>query len=347
MRKTLAEIAKFVKGEVVGDEKMVITGINTIDHAGQGELTFVANSKYYPLIKTTQASAILTPRDLDVPGKSFIRTDNPSLAFAQIASLILEKEVTPPKLKGIHKTAVVAKDAKLAKDVALGPYVVIEGKVKIGKGTVIQAGSYVGHETTIGEGCTIYPHVTIRERVSIGNQVAIHSGTVLGCDGFGYEMVDGVHQKIPQLGTVVIEDNVEIGANVTIDRARFHKTVIGKGTKIDNLVQIAHNVIVGENCIIISQVGISGSVVLGKGVILAGQAGISGHITIGDGAVVASQSGVAKSIPAHTKVFGYPAKPHMEAKRMYASIERLPEYIKTIQQLEKRIGELEKKISSS
>lgn len=342
MKKTLAQIAEIVQGEVVGDKGIVITGLSGVQEAHEGQLTFVANSKYITIARTTKASAVIVPRGMNIPGKSLIRTDNPSLAFAQIASLMLEEGVHRPK--GIHPTAIIASDAVLGKNAAIGPYTVIESKAKIADGTVIYSGCYVGHHTAIGKDCLIYPNVTIRERLTIGDRVVIHSGTVLGSDGFGFVQLDGIHEKIPQLGTVIVEDDVEIGANVAIDRARFDKTLIGKGTKIDNLVQVAHNVIMGERCIIVSQVGISGSVKIGKGAILAGQAGIAGHLTIGEGAVVSAQSGVTKSVPPRTQVSGYPSRPHDEAKRVNACVQRLPHYIKTIQELEKRVGELEKKL---
>lgn len=342
MRKTLAEIAAIVQGEVVGDEHLVITGLSGVKEAKQGDLTFIAHPKYIPLSRTTKASAILTPRDVEVPGKPAIRTENPSLAFSRIASLMYETDAFFPK--GIHPTAVIAKDALIGKNVAIGPYTVIESRADIGDNTTIYSGCYVGHRTVLGKDCLVYPNVTIRERITIGDRVVIHSGTVVGSDGFGYVWADGKHEKIPQIGTVIIEDDVEIGANVTIDRARFDKTVIGEGTKIDNLVQIAHNVIMGKHCIIISQVGISGSAVIEDSVTLAGQVGVHGHLTIGKGVIAAARSGITKSVPAHTAVLGYPAQPYMAEQRLQAALRRVPSYIKTILDLQKRVEELEKKL---
>jgi len=322
----------------------VITGLSGIKEANKGDLTFLDNAKYIPLLAKTKASAIITSRLTNVKGKPIIRADNPSLAFAKVASLIVEDTV---HIKGIHKKAVVAPSAKIGKNVAIGPYAVIEDKAKIRDDTIIYSGCFVGNNTTIGKNCLIYPNVTIRERITIGNRVIIHSGTVVGSDGFGYVNVKGVHEKIPQIGTVIIEDDVEIGANVTVDRARFDKTIIGKGTKIDNLVQIAHNVVLGENCIIIAQVGISGSTIVGKNAILAGQAGIAGHITIGEGAIVASQACATKSVPPHTKVSGYPAKPHETAKRVNACLQRLPHYVEVIHDLKNKIEILESKLNKN
>jgi len=341
MRLTLAQIAKIVGGEIVGDKSQVITGLSGLEEAQPGDLTFIAEDKYAALAKQTKASAIIAPRHFDISNISLIRTDNPSLAFATIAGHFSDEEKY--KIKGVHPSAVIASDVVLSKNVAVGPCVVIDQGARIGDNTLINAGCFVGHHTTIGGDCVIYPNVTIRERVTIGNRVIIHSGSVIGCDGFGYIPVDGKHTKIPQIGIVVIEDDVEIGANVTIDRARVNKTVVGRGTKIDNLVQIAHNVVMGENCIIVSQVGISGSVTIGKGSVLGGQAGIAGHLHIGEGVTVTAKSGLAKSIPDFQVFAGYPARPFAENQRMNAMIHRLPKYIEKIQALEKRLEELEKK----
>ena len=345
MKKTLAEIADIVGGEVLGDKNLVITGLSGIKEAQAGDLTFVASSKYIPLTKKTKASAILAPRGIKIPGKTIIRTDNPSLAFANIASVVFENN--SHRIKGVHKTAIIEKDVLLGKNVSIGPYTIIESACQLGDNTVIYGGCYIGHQTTIGKDCLIYPHIMIREKTTIGHRVIIHSGTVVGSDGFGYEQVDGIHKKILQTGTVVIEDDVEIGSNVTIDRARFNKTIVGKGTKIDNLVQIAHNVVIGENCIIISQVGISGSTTIGRNSIIAGQAGLSGHITLGEGSVVAAQAGVSKSLPPFSKVLGYPARPIAQAQRINACVQRLPYYVKTILELKKKVQELEKKLEGN
>ena len=342
MQKTLAEIAKIVGGEVLGDQGLIITGLSGIQDAKEGDLTFLSNPKYSPLLRITKASAIIVGKNTKVAGKSVIQTDSPSQAFTKIA-LVLSKE-EQRVMTGIHPTAVIAPDALIGKNVAIGPYVVVESKVQIGDGSIVYAGSYIGYKAVVGPQCLIYPHVIIRERVHIGRRVIVHSGTVIGSDGFGYEQIGGSHEKIPQIGTVIIEDDVEIGANVTIDRARFDKTVIGKGSKIDNLVQIAHNVVLGENCVIISQVGISGSTTIGKNSVLAGQSGVAGHLTIGEGSVVAAKSGVINSLPAFSKVSGFPAKPHLYAKRVNASLQRLPIYVKSLQDLKQKVSSIEEKL---
>jgi len=338
MQKTLKEVASIIDGEIVGDENIVVTGICGIKEAKEGDLTFIANSRYLPLMGHTKASAIITSRDVKVAQKTIIRTENPSLAFAKMVSLLAPNEVRRPK--GIHPTAIIGDKVKIGKNVAIDPYVVLEDNVEIKDNTILYAGVYIGHHTKIGKDCIIYPYVIIRERVAIGDRVVIHGGTVIGSDGFGFSTVQGVHHRIPQIGTVIIEDDVEIGANVTIDRARFDKTIIRKGTKIDNLVQIAHNVSIGENSIIVAQSGISGSANIGKNVTIAGQSGVIGHVTIGDNVVVAAQSGVTKSIPSNTCVSGYPAKPHVLAKKIHAFTQNLPGLFKKVKQLEEEIKKL-------
>jgi UDP-3-O-[3-hydroxymyristoyl] glucosamine N-acyltransferase len=343
MRLTIADIAKLINGEIVGDGDVEITGCSGIQDAKNGDITFLANPKYLDQAQTTHASAVIIPRQMSLPGKIVIRADNPSLGFTQVLNRFIE-QAPDYRPKGIHPTAIIAPDARLAADVAVGPYTIIESGAVIGKGSVIYGQCYIGHGVSLGDGCLMYPGVVVREQVVIGSRVIVHSGTVIGCDGYGYVTVEGKHIKIPQIGTVIIEDDVEIGANVTIDRARFDKTIIGEGTKIDNLVHIAHNVVVGKHCLIVAQVGVSGSSKLGNYVILAGQVGIVGHLTIGDGAIVAAQSGVSKSLKAGEQVFGSPAQPIRNAFRTNAHIQRLDQYVDTIKDLKKRIEELEKKI---
>jgi len=343
MRKTLKEIAGIVGGQVHGDEDTVISGISGIKEAEEGDITFLANPKYLSFVQTTRASAIITGPDVEITAKPTIRTDNPSLAFTKLISWLSAGQIIPHP-KGIHPTVIIAKTARIGKEVAIGPYAVIEEGVFVGDKTVIYAGCYIGPKTKIGRDCLIYPNVSIRENTEIGERVIIHCSSTIGSDGFGYLTIEGIQQKIPQLGIVVIEDDVEIGANVAIDRARFDKTVIGKGTKIDNLVHIAHNVIIGKNCLIVAQVGISGSTTLGNNVVLAGQVGIVGHVTIGDNSIVMAQSGVSKSVPADTMMWGYPAKPADEAKRVNACVQALPRMHKALMELKKKVEELESKL---
>lgn len=342
MQKTLKEIAGLIGGKLAGDEAITIKGVAGIKEAQEGEITFVANPKYFSLIHTTCASAIIAPEDLGDCSLPVIRVENPSLAFAKVVSFFAQSVLTHPK--GIHPSAILGKGVLLGKDVAIGPYAVIDEEACIGDEAIIYPGCFVGRYAKIGSHSLIYANVSIRERVTIGSRVIIHSGAVIGSDGFGFVTIeDGSRQKIPQTGTVEIGDDVEIGANVAIDRARFEKTVIGKGTKIDNLVQIAHNVIVGDNSIIVAQAGISGSTVIGRGVTIAGQAGLAGHISVGESAVIAAQAGVTKSVPANTIVSGYPAKPHETAKRINACVQNLPKLYEEVKRLNKKIEELESK----
>ncbi len=339
MKKTLKEIAQLIGGSVVGDENVEIYGVCGIKEAKQGDITFVANPKYVSLMDHTNASAIITSPDVKKAPKPLILAENPSLAFAKLLSLVFPNDTV--RYVGIHPTAVVGKNVNFGKNISIQPYVVIEDNSDIGENTVIGSGCFIGNNTKIGKDTIIYSLVTIREKVIIGDRVIVHSGTVVGSDGFGFATVKGFHHKIPQIGNVIIEDDVEIGSNVTIDRARFDKTLIKHGTKIDNLVQIAHNVVIGENSIIVAQTGISGSTIIGKNVTLAGQTGIIGHISIGDNAVVAAQAGVTKSVPENTCVSGYPAKPHKKAKRINACVQKLPDLYKLVNKLEEKITVLE------
>ncbi len=338
---TVKEIADFLSGEVLGDEKIIIKGIAGIKEAKQGQITFLSNPRYNNLISQTQASAIITSRHTEFNSKTLIRVDNPSLAFARIVDKLYPRKSPHPK--GIHPAAIIAKSAKLGSGVSIGAYTVVEENAVIGDNTIIYPGCYIGRDTRIGNDTLIYANVSIREATTVGNRVVIDCGTVVGSDGFGFITQEDRHERIPQIGTVLIEDDVEIGANVTIDRARFDKTIIGKGTKIDNLVQIAHNVVIGQNCMIVAQVGISGSTTIGNNVTLAGQAGLTGHISVGDHATVGAQAGVSKSVPADTVVWGYPAKPLSIAKRINACIQNLPNLYKKIEEIKKRIEELGKK----
>ncbi len=343
MKSTLGEIARVIGGELIGDPSIVITGVCGIKEAKEGDITFLANSRYTNLIGETHASAIITSREVQSTPKPIIRIENPSLAFTRVISYALPSSVRHPQ--GIHPSAIIGKNVVLSQDVALGAYVVIDDDVVIGDKTIIYPGCFIGHQSRIGNNCLIYPNVSIREKTNIGNRVIIHSGTVIGSDGFGFINIKGIHEKIPQIGSVEIQDDVEIGANVAIDRARFDKTVIGKGTKIDNLVQIAHNVVIGENSIIVAQTGISGSTIIGKNVTLAGQSGLVGHIEVGDGAIIAAQAGVTKSVAANAIVSGYPARPHSEAKKINAYTQKLPELFQEIIDLKKRLQELEERVS--
>ena len=339
MGKSLKEIARLIGGEIVGDESIEVEGVADIEEVKEGEIAFISDKKHLPRLETTQASAVIVSREIKEAKVPLIRVDNPYLAFAKVIRMLIPYEKPP---KGIHSSAVVSKGVDLGKEISIGAHSVIEEGVRIGDNTIIYPLVYVGKGSKMGKNCLIYPQVMIREEVEIGNRAIIHSGTVIGSDGFGYIPHKGRQYKVPQIGKVVIEDDVEIGANVTIDRATLGKTWIKRGVKIDNLVQIAHNVVIGENSVIVAQVGISGSTEIGKGVTLAGQAGVVGHIKIGDRTIVGGRAGVLKSVPPNTIVSGFPARPHTQAKRIEASILRLPELHKLVRELKRRIEELEK-----
>jgi len=341
MAKTLKEIAEFIGGEISGDPKTVISGVAGIQEAHEGDITFLANPKYLPFLEKTGASAVITFPDINSKDKPLIRIDNPSLAFAKVVTFIQPK--LDEHFKGIHKNAVIGKSVKLGKNPAIGAFVVIEDGSSIGDNSIIYPNCYIGRKSSVGSDTLIYSNVSIRENCVVGDRVIINCGAVIGSDGFGFVAIDGIHHKIPQTGIVVVEDDVEIGANVTIDRARFDKTIIGQGTKIDNLVHIAHNVHIGKNCLIVAQVGISGSATIGNNVILAGKAGVSGHVTIGDNSVVMGMSGVTKSFPAGSVIWGFPGRPAQEAKKISAYVQMLPKMFDSLKETKNKIEELEKK----
>lgn len=336
----LLKIAEVIGGEVVGDGSIEITGLAKIQEAEAGDLTFLSNPKYAKFLKETKASAVIVPPETEQQeGLSLIRMKNPYFGFLKSVELFY-----PPKQlieKGIHESAIIGEGTHVGENISIGPYVVIGKQCHIGPNTVLMPGVVVGDNVLIGEDCLIHANVSIRGEVAIGNRVIIHDGTVIGSDGFGFALENGVYYKIPQVGTVVIEDDVEIGANVTIDRASIGETRIKKGAKLDNLIQIAHNCTVGENTVIAAQTGISGSTQIGAGVRIGGQVGFAGHLHVGDGAAVAAQSGVSKSVPPGMMVFGYPARPHNEELRIQAARQKLPELLKIIKELKEKIEKLE------
>jgi len=334
---TVGELAKMCDGTVSGDAADTITGAASLAEATSGEITFYGNPRYLAAFRRTRASAALVPQDFEeqIVGAQ-IRVADPSKAFEQVVLKFAPQPISFPP--GIHPSAVIAPEASLGKNVAIGPYVVVEADARIGDGTRIGAHSYIGHETTIGAASLIYPNVTIRERVKIGERVIIHSGTVVGSDGFGFEMAAAGHKKVPQIGIVQIDNDVEIGANTTIDRARFGRTWIQEGVKIDNLVQIAHNVVIGKHSIIVAQVGIAGSVRIGSGVVIGGQAGIIGHIEIDDGTMIGAQTGVSKSLHGGTW-WATPAEPLKESMQHLAWVRRLGKLFERVKVLEEKSRE--------
>jgi UDP-3-O-[3-hydroxymyristoyl] glucosamine N-acyltransferase len=339
---TAAEIARHVGGHVLGDGAIQLNAIALAETARAGDLVFAETDGFVARAEQSAASAILLDETLATPAntKVLIQVSNPRAAFAKVLALFF------PPLKfqaGVHPTAVVAKTGSVDRSAYVGPGCIIADRVRIGPRSVLQAGNHIGADSVLGEDVNIFPNVTIYPRTQIGNRVTIHAGTAIGSDGFGYIMEEGVHRKIPQIGNIIIHDDVEIGANVTIDRGALGSTVIGKGTKIDNLVQIGHNVVIGEHCIVIAQAGIAGSTKVGNYVTIAGQAGIAGHLKIGDGATIGGQSGVNTDIPAGEKWLGTFALPGHQTKRIYLASQRLPDLLQRVGELEKKLQALEDK----
>jgi UDP-3-O-[3-hydroxymyristoyl] glucosamine N-acyltransferase len=334
---TLREIADLTKGDLRGDPQRQICGAAPLAEATQGEITFFGNQRYLPLLRATRASATFVPLEFaETITLDHIRVENPAKSFE-----FMVRHFAPPPVRfarGIHSSAVIDPSAKLGQRVSIQPCAVIDPGVTIGDDTVIGAGAYIGHETVIGPNCIIYPGVSIRERTKIGSRVIIHAGAVIGADGFGFQPDQGKYEKVPQIGIVQIDDDVEIGANVTIDRARFGRTWIQRGVKIDNLVHLAHNVVVGEDTVMAAGVGIAGSTRVGKRVIIGGQAGIVGHIEIGDDTILGARTGVSKSISGGTW-WGRVAVPLHEAKQQIVWVRNLGKLFSRVKALEKRIGE--------
>jgi len=332
---TTTEIAKLVGGEVVGDASAVLKNFAPAERAQSGDVTFAENEDYFARAEQSAATAIIAEKRFSSVKKILIRVPNARVAFAKALALFFPE---PKFAAGIHPTAVVAASAQIDPTAHIGPHCVVGECVRIGANSILQAGNFVGDGSKLGADVNLFPNVTLYPRTEIGNRVHIHAGTVIGSDGFGYVLDGGVHRKVPQIGNVVIGDDVEIGSNVSIDRGALGSTIIGKGTKIDNLVMIAHNVEIGEHCILIAQVGISGSTRLGNYVILAGQVGIAGHLKIGNQVTVAAQSGVMHDIPDGEKWFGTPAQPDRDTKRQLIAIHHLPELLKRVAELEKKLG---------
>jgi UDP-3-O-[3-hydroxymyristoyl] glucosamine N-acyltransferase len=341
MRLKLDQIADLVGGELIGDPQCLIEGAGPIDAAGQNQITFAEKGSSLRLIEKTGASAIIVPLQTETDtGKNLVRVANPRAAFAKVLARFYPAS-TPPK--GIHPTAVIGKNSSIGDDAALAAGVIIGDRVRLGNRVVLHPHVVIGDDVMIGDDTTIYPQVTVLERCIIGRRCMIHAGTVIGSDGYGFVFDQGRHRKIPQIGIVQIDDDVEIGANNSIDRATFGKTWIQSGVKTDNLVHIAHNVVIGENSLIVAQVGISGSVTIGRHVILAGQVGIGGHISLGDGVIVGAKTGVAQSIPAKQVVSGTTtAMPHATWLRLNRNLPNLPDLFKQVRLMEKRLSELEK-----
>jgi len=342
--RTVSELAEFLGGVIQGDGKTVISGLGTLEAAGPAELTFLANPRYASKVAETSAGAVLMAPGGERYGRTAIEVANPYLAFAKLLTLFY---TTPHEPAGVLPAAVVSDSAAIGEGASIYPGAIIGRNVIVGARTVVYPGAVIYDNVTIGEDCTIHANAVIRERCRIGSRCIIQPGAVIGSDGFGYAPDGSGYYRIPQIGIVLLEDDVEIGANTCIDRAAIDVTRISRGTKLDNLVQVAHNCQIGEDCMIVSQVGISGSTKIGNHVTLAGQVGVAGHLTIGDNVLVGAQSGVPSSLPANAAYSGTPTMPHKEWLKSAMVVPRLPEMKKTISALEKRIAELEAKLNQN
>ncbi len=339
----LKELAEKLGAALDGNGDVEITGAAGIQEAGEGQVAFL-EGKNFKQLELTRASALLVPLDAPAARLPLLRIKNPRLAFARAIELFYVRSLQPI---GISDKALIGKNVIVGSDPSIHPYVVLSDDVRIGDRVTLYPGVYLGTGSVVGDNSIVYPNVCIRENVRIGSRVIIHAGAAIGSDGFGFVTDNGKHYKIPQVGGVIIEDDVEIGSNTTIDRATLGNTVIKQGTKIDNLVQIAHNVTIGEHCFLMSQVGIAGSCTIGNYVVLTGQVGLADHISIGDRAMVGAQSGLMRDVDAGQIVIGSPALPHKEWARVQAVLPKLPELKRHLVDLEKQIQELKQKISNT
>lgn len=332
---TLSDLAKWVDGDIVrGDPDLVLSGMAALDQAGPGDVSFLGNEKYHAQYLKTKAGAVIAGRDVrDGPeSAALIAVDNPTLAFSAVVSHFVQS--TRGFEPGIHAQASVDSSAEVDAGAMVHAGAVIMANARVGAGSEIGPNVVVGASAVIGRDCVLMANCAIRERCTLGERVIVQPGAVIGSDGFGYELKDGRHVKIEQVGTVELHDDVEIGANSTIDRARFGKTVIGEGTKIDNLVQVGHNCVIGKHCIIVSHVGISGSTTIGDYVTFAGQSGAAGHVKIGDKAIIAGRAGVTTDLEGGQVYSGFPAVPVMEDRKARAMARRLPKLMERVKKLE-------------
>jgi UDP-3-O-[3-hydroxymyristoyl] glucosamine N-acyltransferase len=336
---TLRQIAEIVGGHVIGSDEVVITGIDALGEASEGDISFFSDARYRKALQSTKASALLVSRQTELYTGPQVVVSNPALSYARVAALFASPT---PRFPAVSDKAFIHESSTLGKNVSVYPLAYVGEDAVIGDNVILFPGAFVGDRVEIGHDTVIYPNVTIMRDCRIGSEVIIHAGTVVGSDGFGFVRDGSVNVKIPQRGVVQIDDQVEIGANNTIDRAASGKTWIKRGVKTDNLVQIAHNVVIGEDTVIVAQAAIGGSVHVGRGVVIGAQVGIADHVTVEDGAMIGSQSGVAKSISRGEVVSGTPTMPHRLWLKTRGLITRFPEFAKRLRDLEKRMDEREK-----
>ncbi len=325
-----------------------VTGLAALADAGPGDLSMVATDAFARQFTRTRAAAVLADRRVRLPsgppGTAVLPVDDVDAAVAAVLARFAPPVQRPPA--GVHPSAVVSPTARLGPGVAVGPHVVVGDRAVVGNGSALHAGVVVGDDVTVGRHCDLYPHVVLRERVTVGDRVVLHAGAVIGSDGFGYHWNGTVHEKVPQIGTVVIEDDVEIGSCACVDRAKFGATRIGRGTKVDNLVQVAHNVTIGPHCVIVGQTGIAGSVQLGTGVVLGGQTAVRDHVVLGDGAISAARSAIAKDVAPGQTVSGMPALPHRQSLREQAALRHLPALRDEVRRLQEQVADLQRHLAS-
>lgn len=337
---TVSQIAEKLRGEVIGNGAVELTGFAAAEHARPGDLTFAEKETYFAAAEQSLAAAIIVSGEFTATTKVLIRVPNARVAVARVLPVFFPPDELPA---GIHPSATVADSAQIDSTAHIGPNCVIGARVRLGARSVLVGGNHIGRDTQIGDDSCLFPNVVVYPQSQIGHRVAIHAGTVIGSDGYGYVFDEGRHRKLLQVGTVIIHDDVEIGANAAIDRGALGPTVIGQGAKIDNLVHIAHNVVIGRHCLVMGQSGFAGSTRLGDYCVIAAQAGIAGHLKIGNQATVGAKSGVMRDIPDKGTVLGYPAAPDKEAKRQMIALTQLPELIRRTRELEKQVAELKAK----
>jgi UDP-3-O-[3-hydroxymyristoyl] glucosamine N-acyltransferase len=343
MAHTLSEIADLLNVPVGASASRSLTGVNSLADASPSEISFLSSEAHASAFKTTRAAAVIVQRKLNLPGNPntiALPVDDAELAVAKVLELFAPPVPRPPP--GVHPTAIVSPSASIGQGARIGPGVFIGDDCRIGRNAILHHNVYLSADVSLGEDCEFFPNVVVRERITIGHRVVIHAGSVLGTDGFGYRWDGAKHAKVPQIGTVLIEDDVEIGSCVCIDRAKFAATRVGRGTKIDNLVQIGHNVQIGPHCIIVGQAGLAGSATLGAGVVLGGQSAVRDHIHMGDGSMLAACSGVMENVDPKSIVSGLPALPHRQSLREQAALRRLPNLVVEVRKLKEELEQLKK-----